>query len=146
MPRKQAWPDPPPGFSLWTYLCTVTRVYDGDGLTVVLDRGWHTVTTMKLRFVAVDAPEMDAKDPAVQALAVLARDRVRELFPVGSMCIASTVKREHDDQYGRFLARVFVAAGPMAGQEIGALLLAEGLAVAYGGGRRDAIPVPTKIA
>ena len=44
MPRKQAWPDPPPGYSLWTYLCTVTRVYDGDGLTVVLDRGWHTVT------------------------------------------------------------------------------------------------------
>ena len=143
MKRKQVWPDPPPGYSLWTYLCTVTRIYDGDGLTVQIDRGWHTVTTMRLRFAAVDAPELDDEDLAVRARAVLARDRVRALLPVGGMCIAVTSKPVHDDQYGRFLARVFVPGGPMAGQEIGALLLAEGLAVPYGGGRRGPVePTP----
>lgn len=74
-----------------TLTCTVHSVHDGDSMRVRCpgERG-----TIALRMEQIDAPELQ------QAYGTRARDRLRELCPVGTPV---TIQASGRDQYGRLL-------------------------------------------
>jgi endonuclease YncB( thermonuclease family) len=91
---------------------------DGDSLRCGRER---------IRLVGLDAPEMNGRCPRERRLAVAARDRLDGLVAGGV-----TVRSVGTDRYGRTLARV----RDRRGRDVARVLIAEGLARPYEGGRR----------
>lgn len=94
------------------------RASDGDSLRLGDSR---------VRLVGLDAPELaqTCRDAAGRdwPCGRSARDRLAQLLSTG----AADCRPEGKDQYDRLLARCFVS-----GRDVGEVLVAEGLAVAYG--------------
>jgi endonuclease YncB( thermonuclease family) len=95
-------------------LAVATRVLDGDSLIVRSTYGG----TMSIRLAAIDAPER--KQPWSDA----SRRHLREQVE-GRVLRIEPLKR---DVYGRTVARVLLDDGPSAGQDVGLLMVAAGLA------------------
>lgn len=94
------------------------HIVDGDTLRCQAER---------IRLIGIDAPETEqAKCASERARGLAAKDRLRELLAPGF-----TVERDGVDRYGRTLATVRVN-----GRDVGAVMVAEGLARPYAGGRR----------
>lgn len=96
----------------------IARAVDGDTLTL----GRH-----RIRLVGIDAPELAQtcrRDGAEWRCGAAARGRLGELLRAGPV----TCEARRNDRYGRMLARCATAGG-----DLGARLVREGLAVAYGG-------------
>lgn len=102
--------------------CRVAYVYDGD--TIAMDCGAGEVTA---RIAGLNAPETrEAQCDAERAAGARATARLRELVR-GQTRIALLGK----EKYGRDLIALFVD-----GQDAAAILIREGLAEPYSGGRR----------
>lgn len=95
---------------------TVAHVYDGD--TVRLQDG------RKVRFVGINAPEIDHEGGNSQPYARAAKRRVEALIGGGTLQLRYASERK--DRYDRLLAHPYLADG----RSISQLLLEEGLAVA----------------
>jgi len=93
---------------------SVRQVYDGD--TVALSTGEH------VRYLGVDAPEMDHKGGKSDFMAREARDVNAKL--VQGKPVRLEFDQERSDRYGRLLAYVFLENGDM----VNALILKNGLA------------------
>ncbi len=103
--------------------CRLGYVYDGD--TVEMLCGAEKLTA---RLVGFDTPETkDPQCPEELALGKRATDRLRVLVRSGPV----ELYRLGHDKYGRDLVTLTVA-----GQDVGNVLVAEGLAHAYHGGAR----------
>ena len=110
---------------MYEYKAIITKVYDGDTLTAEVDLGFKMwAKKIKLRLVGVDTPEIRTKDPEEKALAIKARDRVRELCLGKEVMITTHGK----GKYGRWLASVYVDGGDIS---LATFLIAEGLAEKY---------------
>jgi micrococcal nuclease len=97
------------------------RVIDGD--TVESPYG------VKYRLLGFDCPEIfQAKTPQEYALGMRAKKRLEQIITRGTVRIIETGKL---DKYGRSLATMTVN-----GKDVGEILISEGLARAYGGGKR----------
>lgn len=97
------------------------RVIDGD--TIESPYG------VKYRLLGFDTPEIfDAKTPQEYALGMKAKKRLEQLLSRGTVRIIESGKL---DKYGRSLATLTVN-----GRDVGEVLIAEGLARAYHGGKR----------
>lgn len=106
------------------------RVTDGDTIRLGEER---------IRILGLDAPELHGRCREERRLAARARDRLAELIGARGIAI-ERVRRK--DRYGRTLATV--RAG---GVDVAMVLIAEGLARPYEGGRRDGwcgYPVPRR--
>jgi endonuclease YncB( thermonuclease family) len=115
---------------------TVVRCHDGDTCVFNLHDqhpvfGRVTWRGRSVRVAGIDAPEIDrgARCPAEQALAVKARDRLLAILAAAQEVSIEVVTAR--DQYGRMVGRLLAD-----GQDAGAMLVAEGLARTYKGGRR----------
>lgn len=103
--------------------CRLGYVYDGD--TVEIFCGAEKLTARLLGF---DTPETTAPQcPAERAWGQRATERLRLLVTSGAVAIY----RRGFDRYGRALITLTVA-----GRDVGAVLVAEGLAREYHGGTR----------
>ena len=106
----------------------VVQVIDGDTIEVNA-HPWPGMTVRVLvRLDTIDAPEIAGKCPEEKALAIRARNRLRAL--AGSTVQLVDVRR------GR-LARRVRARVQVDGRPVGAVLVAEGLARPYDGGKRE---------
>lgn len=104
--------------------CRVDYVYDGD--TIAMSCNGRPEVTARLQ--GFDTPE--TKEPgcdAELAHGALATDRLRVLVKSGEV----TIRRVGRDKYNRPLIRLDVD-----GEDVGDILIREGLAVAYRGGAR----------
>jgi micrococcal nuclease len=109
-----------------------TDVIDADTIRAHVDLGFSVWRDEKrLRLAGINAAEMHARDPAQRELAHRARERVLQLLPLGGLF---TVRTDKDlrEKFGGYLAHVTLADGT----DLNALLLREGLAVSYDGGKR----------
>jgi micrococcal nuclease len=79
----------------------VKWVSDGD--TIVLTNGW------RVRYIGIDAPEIDHENQKAQPYGYLARSFNKKL--VGSQKIVLEFDEERHDRYGRLLAYIFLADG-----------------------------------
>ena len=112
------------------YNAIVRRVVDGDTMDVTLDLGFDILYNNRIRLYGINTPESRTRDLEEKKLGLAAKDRVKELCPVGSSVIIKTTK-EGRGKYGRILGEIFV--GEM---NINQQLVAEGHAVEYFGGAR----------
>ena len=107
----------------------VLEVIDGDTI-LVRARIWigQEVET-RVRLVGIDTPEMRGACAHERGLAIAARDFVVAALAGGSV-------RLRDIRHGKYGGRVLARVATAEGDDLGALLIAAGLARAYRGGRR----------
>ena len=115
--------------SPYVYRAEVISVYDGDTITVMLDLGMGIVRKAKCRLLGVDTPEIRTKSAAEKEAGYTARDRVRELILNKTVVLHSVAK---PDKYGRLLVKVWAEDGSCVNE----LLIDEGLAIEYDGGKK----------
>ena len=111
----------------YRYRATVASVYDGDTFRADIDLGFSAwLKNVNFRMFGIDTPELRGS-AAEKAAGLAARDRLRELMPVGSPVLIQSTKA---GKYGRYLADVFVetASGTV---HVNRALLDEGHAVPY---------------
>jgi micrococcal nuclease len=108
----------------------VLRVIDGDTLEVAA-RIWidQTIET-RVRLFGVDAPELHGRCASERHLAERARNFLRRRVGGGEVRLRDL---RYDKYGGRMLARIETVDG----EDLGATLLASGLARRYGGARRS---------
>ncbi len=111
------------------YEAAVVQVVDGDTLRVRARIWLGTDVELLVRIDGIDTPEIRGKCAREKELAARARALTESLVAGGAV-------RLHDVRYGKYAGRV-VARVVVGGEDIADLLLAAGLAHAYGGGARE---------
>ncbi len=117
----------------YRYRATVASIYDGDTFRADIDLGFSAwLKNVNFRMFGIDTPELRG-DAAEKAAGIAARDRLRELMPVGTPVLIQSTKA---GKYGRYLADVFVEVDEGVTLHVNQVLVAEGHAVPYDGGAR----------
>ena len=116
---------------MYEYRCKIVNVYDGDTATVDIDLGFKSWRhSEKVRIGGIDTPEIRTRNKREKVFGYLARARMRELLPDGSIQILRTYSPK-PDKYGRILGNFVIDA------EVDLLaskvLITERLAVLYHG-------------
>ena len=115
----------------YVYKATVERVVDGDTIDVTLDLGFDVrLHKQRCRLAGIDTPESRTRDLAEKKLGLAAKDRLIELCS-GPISIKSFGK----GKYGRILAIPYTEDG----KDICQLLIKEGHAVEYDGGKKTKV-------
>lgn len=114
----------------------VEAVVDGDTLRVRARIWLDQEVTTSVRLAGIDAPEIAGACPRERALARRAREFVARRLETGRND-APTV-RLREVRYGKYARRVVARVETADGLDLGAALLAAGLAQAYDGRRRPA--------
>lgn len=105
---------------------TVERVVDGDTVRVSAQIWVDQLVLVSVRLRDVDAPELFRPQcPAEKERAREAKAYVEAMLGAGEVSLSDVA---HDKYGGRVVARLVTASG----EDVGAALLAEGLAVATG--------------
>lgn len=118
------------------YRAQVLNVIDGDTVEARVHVWMGQEVLTRIRLKDIDAPEMTGACGAERELALASRNRVAAL--VGSTDIL-LMDVKPDKYFGRVVARIVGTDG----RDVGNLLLEEGLARPYRGGRREAwCPLP----
>jgi micrococcal nuclease len=115
----------------YVYNATIERVVDGDTIDVTLDLGFDVrLHKQRCRLAGIDTPESRTRDLAEKKLGLAAKDRLIELCS-GPISIKSFGK----GKYGRILAIPYTEDG----KDICQLLIKEGHAVEYEGGKKTKV-------
>ena len=108
----------------------VVRVLDGDTFEARVHVWPGIDITTKVRLRGIDAPELRARCPDERSKAEAARDALAAMLEEGSVFVT----RVGLDKYG---GRVLADAGTRSVADVGAAMLAAGLARPYDGGKRQ---------
>ena len=113
------------------YQAEVERVVDGDTVDVTLDLGFDVkLHKQRVRLHGIDTPESRTRNLAEKKLGLAAKERLKELC-VGRFKVKSLGK----GKYGRVLGIPYTEDG----QDICQLLIDEGHAVEYYGGKKKKV-------
>ena len=114
----------------FVYNAILERVIDGDTIDVTLDLGFSCfLHKQRVRLAGIDTPESRTRNLEEKALGLKAKERLIELC-VGSFKIQSLGK----GKYGRILGIPHTENG----EDICQMLVQEGHAVEYWGGKKTA--------
>jgi micrococcal nuclease len=120
-----------PGLSVaGQYRAQVLRVIDGDTIEARIAIWLGNDIVSKIRLRGIDAPEMNGACAWETQQAAISRKRLQALIGQGSILLTEI---GGDKYFGRVLARVLTPSG----SDVGPILLAEGLARPYYGGKRS---------
>ena len=112
----------------FVYQAELDRVVDGDTVDVILDLGFDVkLHKQRVRLHGIDTPESRTRDLAEKKLGLAAKKRLQELC-VGKFNIKSLGK----GKYGRILGIPYTEDG----EDICQILIKEGHAVEYYGGKK----------
>lgn len=118
------------GITPFVYNAILDRVVDGDTIDVNLDLGFDVILQkQRVRLAGIDTPESRTRNLEEKALGLKAKNRLIELC-VGSFKIQSLGK----GKYGRILGIPYTEDG----KDICQMLIKEGHAVEYWGGKKTA--------
>ena len=106
---------------MYEYKARVDKVVDADTLDLIIDLGFHTFVTKRVRLTDINAPERFTDHGKI------ATNFVKEKLPVGSVVLIKT-KIDSTDKYGRVLAEIFMGNDNVS---LNNTLLNNGLAVPY---------------
>jgi len=122
---------------MYTYKIKLDRVVDGDTIDAYIDLGFDIHVKKRIRFMGINTPESRTRDLEEKARGLAAKDRLKAILD-GANTIQLT---SHGvGKYGRCLGELFVDV--VDGQEkltlenVNELLIKEGHAVEYDGGKR----------
>lgn len=115
----------------FVYNCQLDRVIDGDTFDCIIDLGFDVkLHKQRVRLSGIDTPESRTKDLAEKKLGLAAKERLKELC-VGNFKIKSLGK----GKYGRILGIPYDENG----EDICKILIKEGHAVEYHGGKKTKV-------
>ena len=115
----------------FVYQAELERVVDGDTVDVTLDLGFDVkLHKQRVRLHGIDPPESRTRNLAEKKLGLAAKERLKELC-VGRFKVKSLGK----GKYGRVLGIPYTEDG----QDICQLLIDEGHAVEYYGGKKKKV-------
>ncbi len=112
----------------------VVEVIDGDTLAVRVRIWLDNDVTTRVRLDGIDAPELRGACPEERKLARRAAAFLAARLSADAQ--GGPAVRLHDVRYGKYARRVVARVETLAGEDLGAALLAAGLARPYDGGRR----------
>ena len=116
---------------MYEYKAIIRRVVDGDTVDITLDLGFDILYNNRIRLHGIDAPESRTSDQEEKVRGLAAKDRVKELCPVGSTVTIKTIK-DGRGKFGRILGEIYVGDVNVNKQ-----LIKEGHAVEYFGGKKS---------
>lgn len=108
-----------------TFRAICKEVYDGDTFTMLIDLGFHTYVTIRVRLKSVNTPEIRTKDLAEKQAGYESRDRVRELI-LHKSCVVVTDK--DTTSFDRWIAEVYYFGDDGSMIHLGLQLIDEGKA------------------
>jgi micrococcal nuclease len=126
----------------------VVNIYDGDTITAIIELHPGYYCQFKFRMNGIDTPEIKGED---KAMALKARNRVIYLITSQDVSLFSprTIKEFlnsnfyivyvrcfHFEKYGRVLADIYTTSDIERTKSINQILLEEGLAKPYFGGKK----------
>ena len=122
---------------MYNYKIKLDRVIDGDTIDAYIDLGFSVSVKKRIRFVGINTPESRTRDLEEKARGLAAKDRLKAILEGANeiqLCSHGVGK------YGRCLGELFIDM--VDGQEkltlesVNELLIKEGHAVEYHGGKR----------
>jgi len=122
---------------MYTYEIKLDRVIDGDTIDAYIDLGFDVSVKKRIRFMGINTPESRTRDLEEKARGLAAKDRVKQLL---DGCKNVTLKSHGVGKFGRCLGEIMLDM--VDGQEkltlenLNELLIKEGHAVEYHGGKR----------
>ena len=122
---------------MYTYNIELLRVVDGDTIDAKIDLGFDVSIKKRVRFLGVDTPESRTRDLEEKARGLAAKERVKELLEG-----ANTIQLNSHGvgKYGRCLGELHIdvvdGQEKMTLESVNKLLIKEGHAVEYHGGKR----------
>ena len=115
----------------FVYNATLERIVDGDTFDCTLDLGFSVkLHKQRVRLAGIDTPESRTRDLAEKKLGLAAKERLKELC-IGKIQVKSLGK----GKYGRILG----IPDTEDGRDICDVLIKEGHAVAYDGGKKTKV-------
>ena len=115
---------------MYEYRAIIRRVVDGGTVDITLALGFDILYNNRIRLLGIDTPESRTRDLEEKKLGLAAKERVRELCPVGSTVTVKTTK-DGRGKFGRILGEIYVGD-----VNVNKLLIEEGHAVEYFGGKK----------
>ena len=107
---------------MYEYKATVTKVYDGDTITVDFDLGFGIVLKkQKIRLLGINTPEVRGPE---RADGILSRNALRQRILDKQVIIRTS--KDKKGKYGRWLGEVYVED-----ENINQWLITEGYAIKY---------------
>ena len=112
---------------------TIDHIVDGDTFDCSLDLGFNITHKIRVRMYGINTPESRTRDLEEKARGLASKKRLIELLEQheGDLILQTNKK----GKYGRYLGTVFVADEEHR-VDINRLLITEGYAVEYFGGKR----------
>jgi len=120
---------------MYEYRAKITRVVDGDTLKALVDVGFNMHHDVTLRLFGIDCPETRTRNLEEKEKGFEAKDRVSDLLAASNFEV--NIKSHGVDKYGRCLAEVVSITPHGESKNINRILLEEGLAVDYYGGKKS---------
>ena len=115
----------------FVYNATLERIVDGDTFDCCLDLGFDVkLHKQRVRLAGIDTPESRTRDLAEKKLGLAAKSRLQELC-IGNIKLKSLGK----GKYGRILGIPYTEDG----RDICQVLIKEGHAVEYNGGKKTKV-------
>tara|TARA_R100000152_G_C6722649_1_gene148407 strand:+ start:17 stop:385 length:369 start_codon:yes stop_codon:yes gene_type:complete len=122
---------------MFTYNIELIRVVDGDTIDAYIDLGFSVKVKKRIRLVGINCPESRTRDLEEKKRGLAAKERLKCLL---ECCNIIRLESQGVGKYGRCLGSLSidlideVEQSPLA--NVNDLLIAEGHAVAYSGGKR----------
>jgi micrococcal nuclease len=118
--------------NLYHYRATVVRVVDGDTVDVMLELGFNVSLKERVRLYGINAPESRTRDKSEKVKGLAAKDFVVEWTEDHADEIVIVTRIDKRGKYGRVLGTIMTESG----ENLNELMIKEGHAVEYFGGKR----------
>ena len=114
---------------MYIYNAKCVRVVDGDTIDATIDLGFDTWKKIRIRLVGMNAPESRTRDLEEKAKGLAAKSFLNNLLDKHQNNFI--LHSQGVGKYGRCLGNIF-----LGDQNVNDLMINEGHAVAYHGGKR----------
>ena len=123
---------------MYNYKISPLKIIDGDTIDAEIDLGFDIKVKKRIRFMGIDTPESRTRDLEEKARGLAAKDRVKALL---DGCKNIQLKSHGVGKFGRCLGELHIdmvdGKEKMTLVNLNELLISEGHAVAYNGGKRQ---------
>ena len=118
---------------MYEYNAQVLRVVDGDTVDVLIDCGFSTFRKERVRLYGINAPESRTRDKEEKKKGLAAKARLDQLITNTEGKIVVKTELDKEGKYGRILGVIWDEGKK---KNFNNMLVAEGHAVKYDGGKR----------
>lgn len=109
---------------MYVYQAKCLRVVDGDTVDVLIDLGFNTHSTQRLRLFGIDAPESRTRDLEEKERGKAATRFLQDLIENSPLPLIVKTVKDSQGKYGRYLATLYL--GNQTSRSINATLVEQG--------------------